>query len=161
MSLFAIGDVEAAAATNITPVAMVMGFGDSVMLWLLAPLVLLFSYTREPRNPAMGMMIPVAAIGIIVLLYLEAGHQALPNLNIPKMNMEGFVNRETAEDGGSGMGLLELLMADPAAEGILTEGLPSEDPPAEAAAVTEENSPDHSPAAENPDEKTNEDDLHP
>ena len=59
------------------------------------------------------------------------------------------------------MGLLELLMADPAAEGILTEGLPSEDPPAEEAAVTEENSPDHSPAAENPDEKTNEEDLHP
>ncbi len=124
MSLFAIGDVEAAVATNITPVAMVMGFGDSVMLWLLASLVLLFSYTREPRNPQMGMMIPAASIGIIVLLDLDAGHQALPNLNIPKMNMEGFVNRETAEDGGSGTWLLELLMADPAAEGILTEELP-------------------------------------
>ena len=126
MSLFAIGDVEAAAATNITPVAMVMGFGDSIMLWLLAPLVLLFSYTREPRNPAMGMMIPVAAIGIIVLLYLEAGHQALPNLNIPKMNMEGFVTGETTEDEVSGVSFLELLMADPAAEGILTEELPEE-----------------------------------
>ena len=154
-------DAEAAAAANVTPVAMVMGFGDSIMLWLLAPLVLLFSYTREPRNPEMGMVIPVAAIGIIVLLYLEAGHQALLNLNIPKINMEGFVNGETAEDGGSGMGLLELLMADPAAEGILTEGLPSEEPPAEEAAVTEKNSPDHSPAAENPDEKTNEEGLHP
>ena len=153
-------DAEAAAA-NITPVAMVMGFGDSIMLLLLAPLVLLFSYTREPRNPAMGMMIPVAAIGIIVLLYLEAGHQALPNLNIPKMNMEGFVTGETAEDEASGVSLLELLMADPAAEGILTKELPSEDPPAEAAAVTDENTPDHRPAAENPDEKTNEEDLHP
>ena len=109
------------------------------MLWLLAPLVLLFSYTREPRNPAMGMMIPVAAIGIIVLLYLEAGHQALPNLNIPKMNMEGFVTGETAEDEVSGVSLLELLMADPAAEGIPTEELPLADPPAEATAVTEEN----------------------
>ncbi len=153
-------DAAAAAAANTTPVAMVMGFGDSIMLWLLAPLVLLFSYTREPRNPAMGMMIPVAAIGIIVLLYLEAGHQALPSLNIPRMNMEGFVNGEIAEDGGSGTGLLELLMADPAAEEILTEGLPLQDPPAEAT-VTNENSPDHSPAAENPDEKTNEEDLHP
>lgn len=119
-------DAEAAAAANITPVAMVMGFGDSIMLWLLAPLVLLFSYTREPRNPAMGMMIPVAAIGIIVLLYLEAGHQALPSLNIPKMNMEGFINGESAEDGGSGTELLELLMADPAVEGMLTEELPEE-----------------------------------
>lgn len=154
-------DAEAAAAANVTPVAMVMGFGDSIMLWLLAPLVLLFSYTREPRNPAMGMMIPVAAIGVIVLLYLEAGHQALPNLNIPRMNMEGFITGESAEDEASGPSLLELLMAAPAAEGILTEGLPSEDPPAEEAAVTEENSPDHSPAAENPDEKTNEEDLHP
>jgi hypothetical protein len=154
-------DAEAAAAVNITPVAMVMGFGDSIMLWLLAPLVLLFSYTREPRNPEMGMVIPVAAIGIIVLLYLEAGHQALPNLNIPRMNMEGFITGESAEDEASGPSLLELLMAAPAAEGILTEGLPSDDPPAKEAAVTEENSPDHSPAAENPDEKTNEEDLHP
>ena len=75
--------------------------------------------------------------------------------------MEGFVNGETAEDGESGAGLPELLIADPAAEGMLTEGLPSEDSPAEAAAVTEENSPDHRPAAENPDEKTNEENLHP
>ena len=102
----------------------------------------------------MGMMIPITAIGIIVLLYLEAGHQALPKLNIPKMNMEGFVTGGTAEEEASGAGLLELLLADPAAEGILTEGLPLEEPPAEAAAVTEENSPDHIPAV-NPDEKTN------
>ena len=104
---------------------------------------------------------PVAAIGVIVLLYLEAGHQALPNLNIPRMNMEGFITGESAEDEASGPSLLELLMAAPAAEGILTEGLPSDDPPAEEAAVTEENSPDHSPAAKNPDGKTNEEDLHP
>ena len=124
------------------------------MLWLLAPLVLLFSYTREPRNPALGMVIPVAAIGIIVLLYLAAGHQALPYLNIPRMNMEGFVTGETAEDEASGVSLLNLLTADPAAEGIPAEEPPSEGPPVEAAAVTEENSPDHSPAV-NPDEKTN------
>ena len=154
-------DAEAAAAANITPAAMVMGFGDSIMLWPLAPLVLLFSYTREPRNPGMGMMIPVAAIGIMVLLYLEAGHQALPLLNLPRINMEGFVTGGTAEDEASGVSLLELLMADPAAEGMLSGGLPLEDSPAEAAAATEENSPDHSPAAENPDEKTNEEDLHP
>ena len=154
-------DTEAAAAANITPVAMVMGFGDSIMLWPLAPLVLLFSYTREPRNPSMGMMIPIGAIGIIVLLYLEAGHQALPYLNIPRMNLEGFVTGETTEDEASGVSLLELLMADPAAEGTLTEGRPSEDPPAEAAAAAEENSAGRSPAAENPDEKTNEEDLHP
>jgi hypothetical protein len=77
------------------------------------------------------------------------------------MNMEGFVTGGTAEEEASGAGLLELLMADPAAEGILTEGLPLEEPPAEAAAVTEENSPDHSSATENPDGKTNEEDLHP
>ena len=82
-------------------------------------------------------------------------------LNIPKMNLEGFVTGETAEDEASGVSLLELLMADPAAEGILTEGPPLEDPPAEAEAATEENSPDQGPAAENPDEKTNEEDLHP
>ena len=116
-------DAETAAAGNYTPVAMVMGFGYSAMLWILAPLVLLFSYTRKPRNPAMGMIIPVAAIGIIILLYLEAGHLALPSLNIPKINMEGFINGETAEDGESGTEFLELLFSDPAAEEMLTEGL--------------------------------------
>ena len=95
-----------------------------MMLWLVAPSVLLFSFAREPRNPAMGMMIPITAIGIIVLLYLEAGHQALPKLNIPKMNMEGFVTGGTAEEEASGAGLLELLMADPAAEGILASEKP-------------------------------------
>jgi hypothetical protein len=55
------------------------------------------------------------------------------------MNMEGFVNGETAGDEASGAGFLELLTADPAAEGMLTEGPPSEDPPAEAAAGTEGN----------------------
>ena len=85
----------------------------------------------------------------------------LPNLNLPRMNMEGFVTGETAEGEASGVSLLELLMAEPAAEGSLTEGLPLEDPPAGAAAVTEKNSPDHGPAAENPDEKTNEEEFHP
>ena len=77
--------------------------------------------------------------------------------------MEGFVTGETTEDEVSGVSFLELLMADPTAEGMLTltEGLPLEEPPAEGTAVTEENSQDHSPAAENPDEKTNEEDLHP
>ena len=75
--------------------------------------------------------------------------------------MEGFVTGETAEGEASGVSLLELLMAEPAAEGSLTEGLPLEDPPAGAAAVTEKNSPDHGPAAEKPDEKTNEEEFHP
>ena len=153
-------DVEALAAADYTPVAMVMGFGDSIMLWLLAPLVLLFSYTRKPRNPALGMMAPVAAIGIIVLLYLEAGHQALPMLNIPRMNMEGFVNGETAEDGEPGVNLLELLMAEPAAEGIQTEELPVETPSAEATA-TEKASPDLAPVTESPEEAAPEEDGHP
>ncbi len=73
------------------------------MLWLLAPLVLLFSYKREPQNPTMRMMILVAAIRIIVLLYLESGHQAQPMLNIPRMNLEGFVTGETAAEEASGV----------------------------------------------------------
>lgn len=153
-------DVEILAAADYTPVAMVMGFGDSIMLWLLAPLVLLFSYTREPRYPALGMMAPVAAVGIMVLLYLEAGHQALPRLNIPRMNLEGFVSGETAGDGESGLSLSELLMALPAGEGFPAEGLPTENPSAEAAAA-EDVSPDAPPAAGGPEETAPGENGHP
>ena len=162
-------DAEAAMTADFTPVAMVMGFGDSIMLWLLAPLVLLFSYTREPRNASFGMMIPVASIGLIVFLYLEAGHQALPILNLPRMDLSAFLGAGPAEGGASDAGLLELLTADPAAGGIPMEGIPMEGIPAEAlpeappaeAAGAEGISPDQTPAAGSPEEAAPEEDVHP
>ena len=57
-----------------------VGFGESAHLVLLAPLVLLFSYTRIPRNPKLSMFIPIVAIGLIVLLFMEGAYQGIGKL---------------------------------------------------------------------------------
>lgn len=57
-----------------------IGFGKSVVLILLAPLVLLFSYTKIPKNPQFSTFIPMAGIALIFLVYLEIAHQLLKSL---------------------------------------------------------------------------------
>ena len=57
-----------------------VGFGESAHLVLLTPLVLLFSYTRIPRNPKLSMFIPIVAIGLIVLLFMEGAYQGIGKL---------------------------------------------------------------------------------
>ena len=80
------------------PIAFTMGFGDSLMLALMAPLVLLFSYTRKPISPLLGVVIPIASFGLIVLLYLEAGHQAIPMLDFEKMDLSQLVEPYKEEE---------------------------------------------------------------
>lgn len=74
-------------------IAGAMGFGEaSVPLLLAAPFVLLFSYTRIPRNRNISALIPLVAIGLIVVLFIEAGYQflssyasQLPHLSIKEL----------------------------------------------------------------------------
>ena len=54
-----------------------VGFGGSIQLLFLAPLVLLFSYTRIPKSKQISMFIPVIAIGVILLLYLEGFYRGV------------------------------------------------------------------------------------
>ena len=61
-----------AAFYNGSYIAFAAGFGNSLSLLFLAPVVLLFSYTRKPKWPVLDMIIPVAGIGLIVILFLEA-----------------------------------------------------------------------------------------
>ena len=68
--------------------ALAVGFGGSISLALLSPIVLLFSYTRVPKNKKIGMMIPAAAIVIIFVLYLEGIHGALFRLPIQKLSLK-------------------------------------------------------------------------
>ena len=64
-----------------------LGFGGSISMLLLAPLVLLFSYTKAPRSEKVGLFIPAVGVVLIVFLYLEGARLMLWNLPIPKMNM--------------------------------------------------------------------------
>lgn len=54
-----------------------LGLGESVLLLLLAPLMLLFSYTRTHKNKTLDMFIPCAGIALIALVYVEGGYQFL------------------------------------------------------------------------------------
>ena len=72
-----------------------VGFGGSINLILLAPLVLLFSYTRKPKYGTLDIAIPVAGMALIVLVYLEGSHQLLGLLPIQKVNVQEM--RDTAD----------------------------------------------------------------
>ncbi|MBR6221029.1 MAG: hypothetical protein IKQ80_10725 [Clostridia bacterium] len=69
-------------------IALAVGFGGSVYLFLLAPLVLLFSYTRKPKYPWMGMLVPVAGFALIFVAYVEGVHQILYLLPFGKVNLD-------------------------------------------------------------------------
>ena len=80
-------------------IALAVGFGNSVYLFLLAPLVLLFSYTRKPKYPWMGMLVPVAGCALIFVAYVEGVHQILYLLPVGKVNLDEL--REMVAVGAS------------------------------------------------------------
>ena len=108
------------------PIALTMGFGNSIFLFLLAPLVLLFSYTREPWFKNIGIVIPVVSFALILLLYLEAGHQAIPMFNPPKINLDDVMNpppvEETLPEGMSWEDVLTLMYGQDASPAGDTAG---------------------------------------
>ena len=53
------------------------GFGQSWPLLFAAPVVLLYSYNKVPRQPLISLLIPLAAIVIIILLVFEAVYQGI------------------------------------------------------------------------------------
>ena len=88
-----------AAANRGIDIALAVGFGDSSYLFLLAPLVLLFSYTRKPKYPWMGMLVPVAGFALIFIAYVEGIHQLLYLLPFGKVNLHEL--REMVAVGAS------------------------------------------------------------
>ena len=134
-----VSDMTEEALNTLYPTALIMGFGNSAMLLFLAPLVLLFSYTRKPKSTMIGMLVPVSSFALILLLYLEAGHQAIPMLNVPRFNLQDMLNPPavtmsySAEDlqAMSDMSVEELLAAYPELAETLKDYLPAETAPSE------------------------------
>ena len=54
-----------------------LGLGESILLLLMAPIMLLFSYTRTHKNKTLDSFIPIAGIALIALIYIEGGYQFL------------------------------------------------------------------------------------
>ena len=65
-----------------------VGFGGSFYLIFLAPVVLLFCYTRQPKNSLTDILIPVAGMFLILFVYIEGFHQLLGHLPIEKVNLK-------------------------------------------------------------------------
>ncbi len=63
--------------------AAAMDLGESASLLLLAPIMLLFSYTRTHKNKTLDMLIPVIGVAAIVISYLEGLYQFF--LMVPDM----------------------------------------------------------------------------
>ena len=82
--------------------AFAMGFGDAVSLLLVAPLVLLFSYTRIPKNKMLSAVIPVAAIVLMIIFLFEGAYQGFRHLakEVPHMSMREIVDLITIEIPG-------------------------------------------------------------
>ena len=67
--------------------AVAVGFGGAVSLLFVAPLVLLYSYTREPANKKISMLIPAVGIALILILLLEGIHQGVGYLPFQRYNL--------------------------------------------------------------------------
>jgi hypothetical protein len=73
-------------AQEFYPTAVAVGFGKSWPLLLVAPIMLLYSYTRKPKYEQYGMLIPVVAIVLIVFVVIQGGYQILKVANLPRIN---------------------------------------------------------------------------
>lgn len=67
--------------------SLAVGFGGSISLALLAPLVLLFSYTRVPKRRWISLLIPAVGILLILAIYIEGFHQLLFIMPIEKIDI--------------------------------------------------------------------------
>ena len=89
--------VSASAETvmHYAQISISMGFGESVPLILAAPLVLLYSYTRIPKNKLISLAIPVIAVALMLLILLEGVHQGLGLFSdsINKVSLQELLER--------------------------------------------------------------------
>ena len=67
-------------------IAMSIGFGKATCLIFFAPIVLLFNYTKIPKNKTVGMLIPVAGILLILLIGVQGIYQLVSIAPIPKLD---------------------------------------------------------------------------
>ena len=67
-------------------IAMSIGFGKATCLIFFAPIVLLFNYTKIPKNKTVGMLIPGAGILLIARIGIQGIYQLVSIAPIPKLD---------------------------------------------------------------------------
>lgn len=81
-------------------IAETVGFGNSVSLAFIAPLMLLYSYSRQPKSKMISTFVPMIGIGLIALVILEGIHQGIGFLPIQKINLIEVLSSMEASAGG-------------------------------------------------------------
>ena len=87
--------------------SLAMGFGKAfVPLTLAAPFVMLFSYSRIPKNKKLSMLIPFFAIGLVLVIVLEGAHLGahLYGRHADKMTVQSLIEMiQRYIPGGGGL----------------------------------------------------------
>ncbi len=81
---------ETGDVAGLRPAYRALGLGDSRWLFLMAPLVLLFSYTREPKKIRWNVAIPLTGFVFIILVYLQGILQILHLVRLPKFRLDNY-----------------------------------------------------------------------
>ncbi len=82
-----------------TRAAFAVGFGESITLLFVAPVMLLYSYTRVPKYKMISTFIPAVGIVLIVLVILEGVYQALGYLPFERPNLLEMLQQVSAMTG--------------------------------------------------------------
>ena len=73
---------------------LVAGFGGAVSLIFVIPLVLLFSYKKEHKNPKIDTLLPIAGIALIAIVYIEGIFQVIvTNMPFVIERLKEWVNK--------------------------------------------------------------------
>ena len=67
-------------------IGMAVGFGGSIILIIFAPIILLFNYTKIPKNKRISTLIPVIGIVLIILIGIQGLYQLISIAPIRKMD---------------------------------------------------------------------------
>ena len=59
-----------------------IGFGGAIGLLFITPLVLLFSYSKQHKNPKLDLFVTIGGVGLVAIVLLEGCFQVI-TLNIP------------------------------------------------------------------------------
>jgi hypothetical protein len=97
--------------TRVMYVVQAAGFGESTMLFFVAPFVLLFSYTRKHADTKMDLLIPVIGIAAIAALYFETFFRILCELpNVIQAYLQSIPGLDPAALGMTEEELTQLLL---------------------------------------------------
>lgn len=78
------------------------GVGGAISMFAVAPIAMLFSYTKKHKNPKIDLFVPIAGISLIAIVYLEGMFQVVvQNVELFVLKLRDILNQITAEDGGA------------------------------------------------------------